>query len=297
MNANNRKWTVRGSLAAFLAGIALAAAAGTPVPGGKWSFVWRDARGDASKPIRVYTYRPRACDSTCPMVIVLHGMSRNASDYRDYWELIADHYKVLVVAPEFTKDSWPGTEGYNLGNIGGGDRARTVFAAIEHLFDEMRDGQSSYVLFGHSAGAQVAHRLALLFPDNRASVIVAANAGWYTMPDYRQEKVTNPFPYSLVNAPGGGGEALLRQALARRLVVMVGENDNDPDADNMSKSDGAMKEGETRLDRAENFFKTATTAAGELGVKLSWDLIEVPGVAHNGASMSKAAADAVLGKK
>ena len=58
-----------------------------------------------------------------------------------------------------------------------------------------------------------------------------------------------------------------------------------------------MKEGETRLDRAENFFKTATTAANDLGVKLSWDLVEVPGVAHNGASMSKAAAEAVLGKK
>jgi len=101
-----------------------------------------------------------------------------------------------------------------------------------------------------------------------------------------------------VNAPGGAGTGdALRKALARKLVVMVGENDNDPDADNMSKSDGAMKEGATRLDRAETFFKTATTAANDLGVKLNWDLVEVPGVSHNGASMSKAAAEAVLGKK
>jgi hypothetical protein len=58
-----------------------------------------------------------------------------------------------------------------------------------------------------------------------------------------------------------------------------------------------MKEGATRVDRAETFIKTATTASNDLGVKLNWDLIEVPGVAHNGSSMSKAAADAVLGKK
>lgn len=297
MKTDGRRWIVRVLAAAAFAGLGLAAQAGTPVPNGKWSFMWTDARGDAGKPIRVYTYRPRACDTTCPMVIVLHGMSRNAADYRDYWELLADHYKVLVVAPQFDKENWRGTEGYNLGEIAKGDRQKTVFAAIEHLFDEMRDGQKGYILFGHSAGGQVAHRMALLFPENRASTIVAANSGWYTMPDFRQEKVNNPFPFSLVNAPGGGGDQVLRTALARKLVVMVGENDNDPDADSMSKSDGAMKEGETRVDRAENFIKTATTAAADLGVKLNWELVEVPGVAHDGSSMSKAAADAVLGKK
>jgi pimeloyl-ACP methyl ester carboxylesterase len=297
MNTDGHGWVVRVLAGLILSGAALVANANTPIPNGKWSFVWTDAKGDTAKPIRVYTYRPRACDTTCPMVIVLHGMSRNASDYRDYWELLADHYKVLVVAPQFDKEQWRGTEGYNLGEIGNGERSKTVFAAIEHLFDEMRDGQASYILFGHSAGGQVAHRMALLFPENRASVIAAANSGWYTMPDYRQEKVMNPFPFSLVNVPGGGGDQLLRKALARKLVVLVGENDSDPDAENMSKSDGAMKEGATRLDRAENFFKTATTAATDLGVKLNWDLVEVPGVAHSGSSMSKAAADAVLGKK
>lgn len=297
MNTDGRGWIVRGLAGLVLSGAALVANANTPIPNGKWSFVWTDAKGDTTKPIRVYTYRPRACDTTCPIVIVLHGMSRDASNYRDYWELLGDHYKVLVVAPEFNEEHWKGTEGYNLGEITKGERQKTVFAAIEHLFDEVRDGQASYVLFGHSAGGQVAHRMALLFPENRASVIVAANPGWYTMPDFRQEKVMNPFPYSLVNVPGGGGEQLLRKALARKLVVMAGENDNDPDAKNMSKSDGAEKQGATRLERAENFFKTATTAANDLGVKLNWELIEVPGVAHSGSSMSKAAAEAVLGKK
>lgn len=283
-----------GVVASFTIGAAMAA---TPVPGGKWSWVWTDQKG-AGKPMRVYTYRPRQCDSSCPMVIVLHGLSRNASDYRDYWELAADRYKVLIVAPEFRKEDWEGTEGYNLGYFGKVSPEKTVFATIEHLFDEMRVDQKTYVLFGHSAGGQVAHRMALLWPSNRASVIVAANAGWYTMPDYRPEKVENPFPYSLVSVPGGGnGEQLLRQALGRRLVIMAGENDNDADAKNMSKSSGAEKEGATRLERAENFIKTGTAAANDMGMKFIWELVEVPGVAHSGSSMSEAAAHALYEKK
>jgi hypothetical protein len=92
------------------------------------------------------------------------------------------------------------------------------------------------------------------------------------------------------------GEAALRKALVRRMIVMVGEKDDNPNAENLSKDEGAMKEGATRLERAESFFKAATTSAKDLGVKLAWDLVEVPGVAPDGRSMSKAAADALFKK-
>ena len=295
MNADPLLKRLRVAVVAVVASMVVGAAwAATPVPGGKWSFVWTDAKG-AGIPMRVYTYRPRACDSNCPMVIVLHGMSRNASTYRDYWELAADRYKVLVVAPEFRNEDWPGTEGYNLGGFGKAAPNKTVFATIEHLFDEMRVDQKTYVLFGHSAGAQVAHRMALLWPDNRASTVVSANAGWYTLPELRKEKVTHPFPYSLVNTPITQDQ--LKAALGKRVIVMAGENDNDPDADNLNKSDGAMKQGDSRVDRAETFIKTATTAANDMGVKLAWELVEVPGVAHSGSSMCEAAAHALYEKK
>jgi len=51
----------------------MAAFAGQTVPGGKWSWVWTDRAG-SGLPMRVYTYRPRQCDTTCPIVIALHGM-------------------------------------------------------------------------------------------------------------------------------------------------------------------------------------------------------------------------------
>ncbi len=276
--------------------MAVPAFAATPIPSGRWSFVFTDAKGRPDRPIRVYTYRPRKCDTTCPILFVMHGEKRNAYDYLGHWELAADRHGFMLVAPEFTREHWPKAAGYNLGDIAAQkDREKWAFAAIEHLFDEVRDGQKDYRIFGHSAGGQFVQRMAFFRPDNRASVMVAANPGWYTMPEWRKDKGANPFPYSLVDSPAGESE--LRQALARRVLLLVGAKDSDPDAENLNRSAGAKKQGEGRLERGENFFKAATAAAQELGVKLGWEFTEVPDTAHDAAAMSRAAAEALYGKR
>lgn len=295
MNTDERRW------ASWMLGIAMlwasaGAFAKTEIPPGKWSFVFTDAKGHADRPMRVYTYRPRKCDTRCPIVFVMHGVTRTASHYRDYWELPADSYDVIIVAPEFNTRNWPQEENYNLGEVARhADREKWAYSAIEHLFDEVRDGQNGYAIFGHSAGGQFVQRMAFLRPDNRATVMVAANAGYYLMPEWRKDKAGPAYPYSLVESKAG--EAELRQALQRRLIVMLGEKDIDPDHKDLNKSAGAMKQGPNRLERGENFFKAATAAAGDLGVKLGWELVEVPGVAHSAERMSRAAARSLYGTK
>jgi poly(3-hydroxybutyrate) depolymerase len=287
---------MRLAMALLLAVLALPAVAATPVPSGKWSFVFTDRKGQADRPIRVYTYRPRQCDSTCPIQFVLHGVSRTASNYRDYWELAADRYGILIIAPEFSKKDWPGTELYNLGDTGAQtDREKWTYSVIEHLFDEMRDGQKDYRIFGHSAGAQFVHRFMMLLPDNRAALAIAANAGWYAMPEWRKDRTDFKWPHSLVGSPVGEKE--LRQALQRKLYVLLGEGDTNPDDPDLDKAEGSKNEGSTRLERGENFFAAATNAARDLGVKLTWELSYVPNVGHSGAKMSRAAADLVYGAK
>ena len=283
------------TLVAFLAALASQVVlAATPVPSGRWSFVFNDARGRPDRPVKVYTYRARKCDSTCPIVFVMAGVKRDASNYRTYWESEADRYGLILIAPEFL--AWPKAALYNLGDVTDQpDREKWAFSVIEHLFDEMRDGQKDYRIFGHSAGGQFVQRMALFLPNNRASVMVAANPGWYTMPEWRKDKGADPFPYSLVNARVG--EAELRQALTKRFILMVGEKDVDPDDENLNKSAGAMKQGEMRVERAENFFKAANAAANDLGVKLAWELVEVPDIAHSGESMSRAAAEMLYARK
>lgn len=299
MSADRRGWmvTAAGALVLLVAA-SLPAGAATPVPSGKWSFVFTDKKGRADKPMRVYTYRPRQCDTTCPIQFVMHGASRTASNYRDYWELLADRYGFLVIAPEFSAKDWPKAAGYNLGDTGEtSDPERWGYSVIEHLFDEMRDGQKDYRIFGHSAGAQFVHRMLFLLPGNRASVAIMANAGWYTMPEWRGDKAAAKWPHSLVDAPGGAGEANLRGALARKAWVILGEADTDPDDPQLDKADASMKQGANRLERGEHFFGAVTSAANALGVKLGWQLATVPGVAHDGQKMSRASAEIAYGVK
>jgi pimeloyl-ACP methyl ester carboxylesterase len=282
--------------ALLMVAAAIPAGAATPVPSGKWSFVFTDKRGQADRPLRVFTYRPRQCDSTCPIVFVMHGAQRRASAMRDHWELPADRHGFLVIAPELSEKHWPKAADYNLGGVADEkNREKWAYSTVEHLFDEMRDGQKDYAIFGHSAGAQFVHRLLVLLPDNRASVAIAANAGWYLMPEWRKEKASHPYPHSLVESPAG--EAELRRALQKRLVVLLGEKDAGASDANLDQSDGSRKQGANRLERGENFFGAATTAARDLGVKLAWELSYVPGTGHDAAAMSKAAADFVWGGK
>ena len=295
MNKHARRWPAW-ALSAVLALAAAPSAAATPIPPGKWSFVFTDAKGRADRPLRVYTYRPRDCDTRCPIQFVLHGVKRNASEYRDYWEYLADRYHLIVIAPEFSQKNWAKAAGYNLGDVKEQpDREKWAFAAIEHLFDEVRDGQADYRIFGHSAGGQFVHRMVIFRPDIRASVAVAANPGWYTMPEWRKDATKEEFPYTLVGSPAGEKE--LRRAFERRFVLMVGEKDTDPDDENLNQSEGAKKQGATRVERAENFFKAATTAAGTLGAKFAWQYLEAPETAHDGAAMSKFAADTLANRK
>lgn len=273
--------------------LAAPAVAAIDIPSGKSSFVFNDAKGRADVAMPVYTYRPAKCANACTMVFAIHGVSRTAANYRDYWQAAADRYGLVVVAPLFSKKEWSGYNDYDVTKEP--DRAKWPYAVIEHLFDELGEGRREYVLFGHSAGGQFVHRMAFFMPEARARLMVAANPGWYVWPEWRKEKAADPFPYSL--AGSGFGEAVVRQALQRSLILELGGDDTDPDHKDLRKTPAAMKQGATRLERGQRFFAASTAAAKELDVRLAWQLVEVPGVAHSGEGMSKAAAEAVFGKR
>jgi len=281
-------------IAALLLASAIPAFAATQVPSGRWSFVFTDQKGRPDRPIRVYTYRGKKCDADCPMLFLISGEKRNAYDYLAFWDYVADRNNLILVAPEFLKDRWPKAAGYQLGDLGEKvSREQTSYAAIEHLFDEIRTTQKDYMIFGHSAGAQFVQRMAFLRPDNRASVMVLGNAGWYLMPEWRKDKGAVAYPHSLVESPVAANEDALRQAFAKKVIVLAGDNDAEPDSENLNANAAGKKLGESRTERGENFFKAATTAATELGVKLNWQLVEMPENTQDAQAVSRAASDAL----
>ena len=50
----------------------------------------------------VFTYRPPDCPDA-PLLLVFHGMRRNAEEYRDHARNLADRCRMLLMAPFSTR--------------------------------------------------------------------------------------------------------------------------------------------------------------------------------------------------
>lgn len=250
-------------------------------------------RGDGVYRMPVWSYVPERLEAGSPLLIVLHGFQRNAEAYRDAWQGHAARHGVLLLVPEFNQKDHAGPRAYEVGNMR--NAARTAFlpsrdwafTAIEAVFDAARrkfqSRQDRYCLYGHSAGAQLVHRMLTFLPDARIEMAIAANAGAYTMP-WPDER----FPYGLLGAPWD--EAGLRRLLGRRLIVLLGEDDTDETHAVLLKSPEAMRQGRHRLARGRTYYRAGRDEAASLATPFAWRLVTVPGVGHSNAAMAAVAA-------
>lgn len=266
---------------------------------GRGHVLHEDVSPFGTETINVETYVPAACAAKrCPLVFSLHGLNRNAEAARDNWIEAADRYGLLVAAPHFDKERFP-TRLFQQGGVRGEpDRSKWVYAIIERFFDAaLKSGRvegASYVLFGHSAGAQFVHRMTILMPEARFSTAISANAGYYTLPVGKDTAGGFSYPYSLDGTPAN--EATLKAAFAKPLLIMLGDRDVDPLHPQLNTSKGAEAQGPNRYARGLNFVAVAAAEAKRLGFESRWREITVPGVAHEQRKMADAAAEALFAR-
>jgi poly(3-hydroxybutyrate) depolymerase len=246
----------------------------------------------------VFYQLPDTVTTETPVVFVMHGVNRDADRYRDEWSALARRHGFIAVVPQFGNADFPGSLGYNTGYFTQNDgaarpRGQWSFAAIEPLFDDVRTRFGTrvarYSIYGHSAGAQFVHRYVLFMPEARLAKAVAANAGWYTMPDR-----TIGFPYGLGGTPVS--EQDLAVALGKPLTVLLGTADTDRADTDLRKTREADAQGPHRYARGQAFFARGETAAAARGVPFAWRLGRVPGIAHSNAGMAEAAAKLISGR-
>lgn len=265
---------------------------------GRSHVIHEDTARAGAEIINVETYVPASCTAKpCPLIVTVHGLNRDAEAARDNWVEAAERYGLLIAAPHFDKEHFP-TRLFQQGGVRDEpDRSRWVYAVVERFFDRaLKTGRvagGSYILFGHSAGAQFVHRMALLMPEARFSTAISANAGAYTLPQRRQEPGGFPYPYSLSGTPAT--DETLKAVFAKPLIVMLGDQDIDPDHPQLNNSRGAQAQGATRLARGHRFMAVAADEAKRLGVESRWREVVVPGVAHEHRKMARAAADLLFG--
>ena len=258
-------------------------------------FIFQHGDGKLTRPITVWTYRSKQMAPDARVLFVMHGVQRDGERYRDQWRAYAERDNALLLVPEFSAAHFPGSGGYSSAQPGArlADEELTpaAYSAIEKIFDQaikLADVDAvDYRLYGHSAGAQFVHRFIMFNPAARVKIAVAANAGWYMMPDFDVR-----FPYGLKGS--GIDAAKLRASLAKKLVVLLGEKDIDPQHPSLNRGAGPMRQGRQRFERGQNFFRAAQHAAEKLQVNLSWELATVPNADHDNAKMAPAAAPLLL---
>ena len=276
------------------AGTAQAADPGIQGPG-TGSFMFSGAAAVRDNPIRVRYIAPEGDLSTADILFVIPGASRDAEGYQSDWEPLVKGRHVLVVIPVFDEDDYP-VSAYNLGNLVDEDgdpnpRDEWSFTVIDALFDRVVEDVHSrakdFSMFGHSAGAQFVHRF-MEFTPTRVRAAVAANAGWYTMPDDSED-----FPYGFRGVPTD--EEDLADSYRANFTVLLGADDIDPDDSKLRHDDGSDAQGSTRLERGLSFYLTARESAADHSLDFRWHLKVVPGIAHDHTAMSRAAAPVLFG--
>lgn len=281
----------------FMAAGMACATAGPLVPGEPGTYVFTSQGPLRAKPVTVHYYRAKSAQADARVLFAMHGVQRNAKRARDYWIDVAERHGLVILAPEFDQARFP-RRLYQLGGMEQADRAKWTFGLIEEMFDKVRAEEGlaapSYLMFGHSAGAQFAHRFALMMDGARASMIVTANAGSYTLPVYTGPANPAPFPWAL-DEERVAPEAL-RAALGRNVLVLLGEEDTRTDDADLVKTPEAMAQGAHRLERGRYFFAAAAEQARRMDVACGWRLATVPGVGHDARRMSRAAAELIFAK-
>jgi len=240
---------------------------------GTGSIVFSDHAASSGGSIRVFYFRPPPTRTDPPVVIAMHGFDRAASDFGNVWLEPAGRLGLFVLVPEFDVEAFPDAHSYNYGNVRRPPPDNALnprnfwnFGIIDRLFAKVkaatRSSRECFLMFGNSAGAQYALRYLALTEAPFVRMAIAANSGWYMLPDFA-------FDYST----GMGGldieENSLHRYLQRNIVVLLGDTDTDVD---LARNEEAMAQGPHRFARGLWHFDHCRTVAERLAVPFHWRL-------------------------
>ena len=256
------------------------------------------------------------------VLIIIHGRLRDADTYRQSAVRVAEQAgqtaSTLVIAPQFLNEAdvvahpvadsvlrWQGND-WMAGGLSTAPFAMSSYAALDEIIGRIGDRKQfpdvkQIVIAGHSGGAQVVQRYALLGHDQpalKAADIqvryVIANPSSYAYFDERRPVAFNHagcpnfnrWKYGLANLPayaeGQTAKQLKEIYVKRDVVYLIGQQDNDPKQSALDKSCEAQAQGANRLARGRNYFAHLKRLQPQ---GLNQQLIEVPGVGHDGDGM------------
>ena len=187
---------------------------------------------------------------------------------------MAEEHGYLILSPCFDYRS-----GFQMLGIGG--PVRHDLLVLEMIDDVARDFQVAtdwLSLFGYSAGGQFAHRFLYVHAERVGQVAIGA-PGAVTLPS-----MDHQWPLGVADLPEVAGKAFDLSAVRRpRILLFVGDQDNDPDDPSLDRTEEASAYGRTRLERVQRLH------AAWLDANIPHEYVEVPGVKHADSGVEEVA--------
>ena len=224
-----------------------------------------------------YLYRPTGSLEGAPVLVAVHGISRNAREQAEAFADYAERYGVVVVAPLFPAERYPRYQQLGLSRHAVFPRPDLALDAILAEVNELTGARvQKFYLFGHSGGGQFAHRYAMAHPERVLAVAMGA-PGWFTYPDRAQS-----FPMGIRKQSTAG---LIRLRASRFLqipmAVFVGSRDRRRDAALRVSGRLDAHQGDNRLERGLRWIETMREAARARGYATRYEFGKLPRCNHS----------------
>jgi pimeloyl-ACP methyl ester carboxylesterase len=243
--------------------------------------------------VEIFYITPKKIDKDTQLLFIIHGNSRNAEDYISAWIPYISNKNIIVVAPQFNKNSFryfflleSATSSGKINNNPDNYINNSISSFFNFFQSKFSLSTNKYKMFGHSAGAQFTHRYMLLSNDRRISNAVIANAGWYTFLN------GNNFPYGIKNSPIDISSDHIKWFMSNKTSLLIGNNDINLKSVNSSK--GAQRQGITRVDRAESYFNSLINISDNNNIPFRWSYKVVDKADHDYLKMTPVAAKILL---
>lgn len=229
-------------------------------------------------------------------VVIIHGVRRNAEDYYQTGEQLLTNAgltprNTLLLAPNFLTATdpqasndlplWPKDRWMQGNESSAGHRGITSFSVLDDLLAYLADRRrfphlKDVVLIGHSAGAQLMQRYAVMGKDFTSLPVryVISSPSSYLYLDAKRPTATgfapipdnrcpgyNRYRYGLEQPPAYlasqrlDAVQLFRRYASRNVTYLVGERDTHADSKVMDHSCAAEAQGPNRLERQLGYLR------------------------------------------
>lgn len=194
-----------------------------------------------------FLFCPERLKADAPIMLSIHGYTRNAAEHAFRLAPLADAYGVILVVPHLTRKRYrrfhllqPDTEG-----VFPEDALEAVLGDVKR---RLGVAAGELLLFGYSGGGQFAHRYMMTCAGRVAKAALFA-PGWYTWPDENL-----PYPFGLGDSETACGRQFSLENLGKSDIhVFVGEADIQRNGSLNTNPEIDRVQGTTRLERAKRW--------------------------------------------